>query len=148
MGRSILFKSTYTLIRTTPINFNVERLTVTFKTLSYTQFTIVVMYRPPSAPIQCFFEPFNRVLQEIYGKYVIICGDFNIHYNITIARELCGLIDQCVYKQSVIVSTHIRGNTLDQIITLTYSQHIIIPTSDIQPPYSQIIMSWNVTSTS
>ena len=55
-----------------------EGLIVTLKTLSYSQFIIVVIYRPPSAQIQSFLDPFNSVLQETYGKNVIICGDFNI----------------------------------------------------------------------
>ena len=83
-GVGVLFTPTYTLMKITPINSQYfEGLTVTLKNASYTHFTIAVMYIPPSAPIQSFFEPFNSLLQETYGNNVIICGDFNIYYNNT-----------------------------------------------------------------
>ena len=64
-----LFKSTFTIIITIPMHFHYfEGLTVTLKTLSCAQFTIVVIYRPPSAPIRSYIEPFNSVLQTTYGK--------------------------------------------------------------------------------
>ncbi len=126
-GVGILFKSSYKLVRSSPIKSKgFEGLNITLKHPSRIQLTVVVIYRPPSAPTQQFFESFNTVLQElsVHGNNVIICGDFNIHYNnarCNVARELMGLLDQCGYKQSVNVPTHARGNTLDLIITPTSS---------------------------
>ena len=51
---------------------------------------------------------------------MIICGDFNTHYNnecCKVTYNLAQLIDQCGFQQSVQSPTHARGNTLDLIIT-------------------------------
>ena len=51
---------------------------------------------------------------------MIICGDFNIHYNnerCKVACNLAQLFDQCGFQQSVQSPTHARDNTLDLIIT-------------------------------
>ena len=94
-----------------------------------------------------FFERFNGVLQEtfVHGNNVIICGDFNIHYNNTrckCADELTNLIDQCGYEQLVTGPTHTRGNTLDLIITPSLSNIVHL---NLEPLYySPIILLWNV----
>ena len=122
-GVGVLFKSTYKLLRSTPISCEAyEGINITLKHPNSTLITVGVIYRSPSLSMGSFFERFNGVLQEtfVHGNNVIICGDFNIHYNNTrckCADELTNLIDQCGYKQLVTDPTHTRGNTLDLIIT-------------------------------
>ena len=126
-GVGVLFKSTYKLLRSTPISCEAyEGINITLKHPNSTLITVVVIYRSPSLSMGSFFERFNGVLQEtfVHGNNVIICGDFNIHYNNTrckCADELTNLIDQCGYKQLVTGPTHTRGNTLDLIITPSLS---------------------------
>ena len=135
-GVGVLFKSTYKLLRFTPLSCEAyEGIKITLKhpnsTVEYnsTLITVVVMYRSPSLSTRSFFERFNGVLQEtfVHGNNVIICGDFNIHYNNTrckCADELTNLIDQCGYKQLVTGPTYTRGNTLDLIITPSLSNTV------------------------
>lgn len=68
-----------------------------------------------------FFDEFTTFLEEIITTHctVIICGDFNIHYNKvndldTIAlNEMCDVMGLC---QLVNCHTHRSGNTIDLIM--------------------------------
>jgi exonuclease III len=87
---------------------------------------IITVYRPPYSanhPVTkiVFFEEFSSFLQNSITTHrnVIICGDFNIHYNKvdnldTIAlNELCEVMG---LTQLVDCQTHRSGNTLDLIM--------------------------------
>ena len=67
---------------------------------------------------------------------MIICGDFNINYNNERYKVTCNiaqLFDQCGCQQSVQPPTHVRGNTLDFIITpLRYNILVSKPRITVQ----------------
>ena len=88
---------------------------------------LFVLYRPPSSGR--LSKPFALFLQEL-GDLIIyatvkqaglaILGDFNVPYgkaNNKDAGDLATLISDSNLKQHVLSATHVRGNTLDLIIT-------------------------------
>ncbi|XP_072020366.1 uncharacterized protein [Amphiura filiformis] len=92
-----------------------------------TPLRLIVLYRPQkteckqnTAPI--FFREFPSFFEEIATtrNNLLITGDFNFHVNDPADREaslFLDLIDSAGLKQFVTVPTHIKGNTLDLIIT-------------------------------
>ena len=117
----VLYKSSLKLISVKLIHYaEFESMNITLKQSNQHVLHIILLYRPPTFSANFFLEPFNTILQEasVLGEHVIICGDFNTHYN----NERCPcnlaqLIDQCGFQQSVQSPTHARGDTLDLIIT-------------------------------
>ena len=91
---------------------------------------IILFHRPTTFSANLCLEHFNNILQEasVLGEHVVICGDFNSHYNnerYKVACNLAQLIDQCGFQQSVQSPTHARGNTLDLNITLLKSNMLV-----------------------
>lgn len=104
---------------------------------------ILIVYRPPYSrahPVSttAFFDEFTSFLEEIITTHrtVIICGDFNIHYNKvndldTIAlNEMCDVMGLC---QLVNCQTHRSGNTID-LIMIRNNDKIVLsePSEDFQ----------------
>ena len=87
-----------------------------------TRLTIVNIYRPPNSNMMCFFDEFASMLDTISStkEPVLVCGDFNIHWQNTHdinTRKLADLLIQHDLIQHVKSPTHISGNTIDLIMT-------------------------------
>ena len=92
-GVGVLFKSTYKLLRSTPISCEAyEGINITLKHPNSTLITVVVIYRSPSLSMGSFFERFNGVLQEtfVHGTmllsvailtYITTTPDVNVQMN-------------------------------------------------------------------
>ena len=95
---------------------------------------ILTVYRPPSPNLDnVFFTEFSSLLQNLVtSSYeLIITGDFNFHVNNSncpSANSFLSLIDTVDLTQLVSFPTHTAGNTLDLLITHSFSNFF----SDIQ----------------
>ena len=84
---------------------------------------IVVIYRPPgsSCPFSTFLDEFAALMDQylLQPGSLIISGDFNIHVNeaTTQSSLFKDLLQSYDLRQHVSGSTHIRGHTLDLLIT-------------------------------
>ncbi|CAB3993313.1 Hypothetical predicted protein [Paramuricea clavata] len=88
---------------------------------------VVVVYRIPYSDIHpvsttIFFDEFAKFLESavLCTDQLLITGDFNIHVAVTDdddAVKLQELLESTGLQQHVNVPTHIRGHTLDLIIT-------------------------------
>lgn len=81
----------------------------------------VVMYKPPQNG-QCFIDDFTEMLSVLCTEFdcIVITGDLNIHVDNVCdknAIELSAILETFSLTQHVTGPTHIRGHTLDLIIT-------------------------------
>lgn len=81
----------------------------------------VCVYRPPKRSTSVLTE-FSEMLSIIHTNYdrVIILGDFNVHVDNqldTLASDFINVLNSMDFKQHVLQSTHIKGHTLDLVIT-------------------------------
>ena len=108
-------------------NSSFECMSVLLQSSSYV-LHFIILYRPLSAAknkIQkaSFIEEFDELLElaaTMSGK-LIIAGDFNIHMDKltdTECSQLSSLIDFFGLVQHVSGSTHIKGHTLDLVISM------------------------------
>ncbi len=88
---------------------------------------LVSVYRPPrskkrSYPIADFYED----MESLVGHYktvtdeVIFCGDYNVHFNNAQESEtkrFMNIIESANLIQHVVGRTHVKGNTLDLVMT-------------------------------
>ncbi len=82
---------------------------------------IVTVYRPPKSKGD-FLTEFADLLSLVCVKFerILILGDFNIHIDkndSTMTRDFLSLLDCFDLKQLVDCPTHIKGHTLDLVIT-------------------------------
>ena len=106
---------------------------------------LVVVYRIPYSDIHpvsttIFFDEFAKFLESavLCTDQLLITGDFNIHVDVTDdvdAVKLQELLESTGLQQHVNVPTHIRGHTLDLIIT-RHSENIVT-----SPPRTDYIFS-------
>ena len=80
-----------------------------------------VVYRPPKYH-RDFINDFSEFLAEILPKYdrVLIVGDFNIHTccpDEPLSKSFLNVIDSFNFVQSVCGPTHVRGHTLDLVLS-------------------------------
>ena len=83
---------------------------------------IAVIYRPPSSSCAKFIDEFTAFLENcaIGGDSILIVGDFNIHVDKpkdTYPRKLLELCDAFGLLQHVTFPTHIRGHTVDLVLS-------------------------------
>jgi len=86
-----------------------------------TPFTTILIYRPPKSH-PCFIAELTELLLSVSttSNNVEILGDFNIHVESPTSlytTELLQLFDSLNLRQLVTVPTHIKGHTLDLIVT-------------------------------
>ncbi|XP_072182185.1 uncharacterized protein [Diadema setosum] len=116
---------------------------------------LVVIYRPPrsSVPFRCFLEEFSNLLDDCLFKQssLVIAGDFNIHVDTSApdARELIDVLDSYGLQQHIQQPTHIRGHTLDLLISRKETDVIVL--SDVSvidgiSDHSAIICHLHITS--
>ena len=91
---------------------------------------LLVIYRPPSsskagATFSKFLAEFADLLETVLfsaGRFIIL-GDFNIHVDnksCSDAQHFLDLTDSLNLTQHVQVPTHIKGHTLDLVLTRTF----------------------------
>ena len=87
---------------------------------------IGVMYAPECKNNQPsstrFIEDFSTILYDDIAPLnnILLLGDFNYHVNKKddpYAKSFLGLLDSCGFQQHVHFPTHIKGNTLDLVIS-------------------------------
>ena len=96
-----------------------------------------VIYRPPKSTN--FLDEFSEFLSILTPKYdhALILGDFNVHVccpSHAMASDFINLIDSFNLVQSIHEPTHIKGHTLDLVLSLGISpsepQFLLFPLSD------------------
>ena len=83
--------------------------------------TLMVIYRLDSVPSSVFMDEFYECVEyaKLNFKYLVICGDFNLHVNKPNDRDtikFMNILDTFSLKQAINSSTHKLGNTLDLLI--------------------------------
>ena len=87
------------------------------------QFVLLGIYRPGSDPLTLkFFDELSTVFEQLvsYRCPVVVCGDFNVHYDLRDdgnAVRLREVLQSFGLVQHVTEPTHARGHTLDLVIT-------------------------------
>ena len=82
-----------------------------------------IIYRPDSQPLSVkFFDELMSLFEIIllYKSCLVIAGDLNIHVNDPDdchGKHFCELLELLGLSQHVFQSTHVRGHTLNLIIT-------------------------------
>ncbi|KAM3583200.1 uncharacterized protein V6R79_009203 [Siganus canaliculatus] len=84
--------------------------------------TLLLIYRPPPKPKTFFFQEFQDLLTALCASTsnLVILGDINIHLNnpsCPSASDFLQLLDCFNLTQHVHDPTHLKGNTLDLVIT-------------------------------
>ena len=91
-------------------------------TISNSNFNIYTIYRPPSTSNAPFIAEFSTLLEDVISlpSEIIFLGDFNIHVD-TPTLPNCApfitLLDTFHLSQHINFPTHIKGHTLDLLIT-------------------------------
>ena len=82
-----------------------------------------VIYRPPNHDFTSFFNKLSDLVINSNIYKTIFVDDFNFHYGSLISPhlELKSLINSLSLKQNVLCKTHYLGNTLDLVLTNSYS---------------------------
>ena len=86
----------------------------------YTKFNIIIIYRPPNKnDYSLFFDEFSDLVLNSDPINTIIVGDLNFHFNSLVSphSDFCILLDTLSLLQHITFPTHIKGNTLDYVIT-------------------------------
>ena len=121
-GVALIYKSCFKLKPVQCDSFN------SFEYLSCTlasecgKFDLCIIYRPPSSDITTFTEDLSSLLDKFLLRHqrLLIAGDFNVHVNETSSNEtqlLHSVLNGYSLVQNVNFKTHMKGNTLDLIIT-------------------------------
>ena len=90
---------------------------------THIKFTFAAEYRPSSQYVtELFFEEFTGLLEVVsaYHTSAIIFGDLNIHVDDAddaLALRFLDIIGAFGFTQYVTGPTHVRGHTLDHVIT-------------------------------
>lgn len=95
------------------------------------RFCLCVIYRPPPSKVNnfqnaTFFEEWSQYLDQkaVLSDDIIIMGDLNFHLDKNDdvdARRFVNTLDCHGLSQHVVGATHVRGHTLDVVITREYS---------------------------
>ena len=82
---------------------------------------VIAVYRLQEVKVSTFFEEFTDLLNDyvISNEHYIIAGDFNIHMETddVSSTKMKEIVDIYDLQQHVDVPTHIKGHTLDIVIT-------------------------------
>ena len=82
---------------------------------------IACVYRPPSSCSDAFCAEFFSIFECLssVSQNFLICGDFNIHVDITSkdSEKFLNCLESCNINQHVHKPTHLHGHTLDLILT-------------------------------
>jgi len=87
------------------------------------QLVLLGIYRPGSAPLTPkFFNELSTVFEQLvsYSCPVVVCRDFNVHFDLCDdgnAVHLRDTLQSFGFVQHVTEPTHVRGHTLDLVIT-------------------------------
>ena len=102
-------------------------------------FRVVVVYRPPSGSIDDFIHDFTEYMDShaTTNGHLVVLGDFNIHWdtNLNTAVKFKQALYSLNLTQHVTAPTHIKGHTLDLIITRAQDD-IISPVTHHPPVMS------------
>ena len=98
---------------------------------------VIVIYRPPPAPNNQFFDDFADMLERMasYSSPALIVGDLNLYLdaaNNADTAKFESLLAASNYKQHVSVATHVGGHLLDMV--LTRDELGRVPVVDVSPP--------------
>ena len=133
---------------------------------------VVTVYRPPRSirnklTAAMFFDEFPRLLESrtVHPKPLMICGDFNFHFDDTNSSDSCNFIDlleSVNMIQHVSTPTHRKGHILDLIITRNdetfiqdvrvlddvYSDHsvVVCKLNCPKPPPSKVLVNYRANS--
>ena len=126
-GTAVLYKNTLNIKLTQSNELNTFEYSLWKITNKHIPSYLLVVYRPPSSQshpttVSNFTEEFSTLLTNVLAECsnIIICGDFNIHYEkVRDPGKLMfdDLLNNFGLKQHVNVPTHVSGHTLDFIIT-------------------------------
>ena len=124
-------------------------------TLPHTILNVVVIYAPSPKTSQSasdnFIAEFSPVLFDDLCDLtnLLVLGDFNYHFqdkNCKFAKEFAGILKSCNLVQHIRTATHIKGNTLDLVITradeLLPSR--IKTSHDVSPDHFGVLFEINV----
>ena len=126
-GMLCVFRENVDLIKLPTFKMNVlEFMDLKLNTKNKT-IRIVPVYRPPrsasrSYPIADFYSDIEKLVThyKTIKDEVILCGDYNVHINKPEEAETCrfnSIIESADLKHHVYEKTHLRGNTLDLVMT-------------------------------
>ena len=92
---------------------------------------LISVYRLQYVAVPTFMEEFSELLDlyTVPHEHFVIAGDFNIHFesDSSTAKQFKDLLHLYDLKQHILSPTHVKGHTLDLVITSIHS----IPLSDI-----------------
>ena len=137
-GVGFIYRSYIKLVQhTIPTFKSFESLGVKF-TIGSKSFILLTIYRPPSSSVKEFKEEFSSLLETLISlpSELVISGDFNFHVdspNETNSKSFLRLLESFGLKNHVAFPTHIRGHTLDLLITRSDSD--IVMSVEFDPPF-------------
>ena len=126
-GVAILCRTNLTVDNKTSHSFNsFESLDISVRSRGQLV-RIIVIYRPPHSKKNLstasdFLRDFSSLLEDVVptpGR-LLIAGDFNFHVDDAQSRDAAkfsDLLESCDLQQHVTTATHVRGHTLDLLIT-------------------------------
>ena len=136
----MFYKSTFSAFNIHyPSYSSFECLFSSFKSPSNFTFVIALIDRPPTSPLPLFLEEFSVLTETLYAflLFFLILGDFNISHNNKLnpySLKLDYIFDLFNLTQHDHFPTHTAGNTLDYIISSSFTKPSIsaesVPFSD------------------
>lgn len=98
---------------------------------------LCVVYLPRKPVGDAFFEEFSQLIDSysLPSGRPIILGDFNLHLDkpdTALVRKFLSILHDSGFRQHVCVPTHVKGHTLDLVITRTDDN--IVQSVDIHYP--------------
>ena len=122
-GVGLLCRNSFkpTMCQKQNISVSFESIIVNVKT-EKCALRICVLYRPPSSSFRVFCDEFTALIEDLKSTSTpfVVLGDFNIHFDNKTAsntQSFCDILDSFNLTQHVTCPTHIKGHTLDLIIT-------------------------------
>ncbi|KAK6179717.1 hypothetical protein SNE40_012018 [Patella caerulea] len=121
-GVALIFKSTIKSTKPKPTKFKSFECLDSFVTIKQKTIRIIIIYRPPGKSVDLFFNEFKSFLEDVTFSNcdLLVVGDFNFHYdnsNDPSSLKLKCLLDTFLLRQHVQSKTHVRGHTLDLVIS-------------------------------
>lgn len=109
----------------------------------------ISLYRPPKCNVRLFLEKLEIFLAHVYrlniGKKIVICGDFNIDYNVnrTEKLQLLNIMQSYNLENKLRDSTHYTLNTATAIDYVISPTDMLVSVTNTDPGlsdhYAQII---------
>ena len=111
---------------------------------------LIVVYRLQFVPVAEFLDEFNELLEvfTVLHEDFVIAGDVNIHVETeeSSAGKFNKLIEDYDLKQHVVGPTHIKGHTIDVVITPnkdTYVTELIVRQIE---PHHHFLIEFNISA--